>query len=105
MVGVDLGQVLIWNPEVILLSNADGAMPDDIYSNPAWSGVRAVANRRVYTVPVGGCRSDRPGQEAPLAWTWLTSIAFPSLNASPLRAQIMANYPFLYARTPHRRSD
>ncbi|MFC5929664.1 ABC transporter substrate-binding protein [Cryobacterium melibiosiphilum] len=100
MVGVDLEQVLTWNPEVILLGNFDGAMPDDIYSNPAWSGVRAVTNRRVYKVPLGGYRWDPPGQESPLMWTWLADIAFPSLSTSTLRAQITADYPFLYDHTP-----
>ncbi|TFD54730.1 ABC transporter substrate-binding protein [Cryobacterium frigoriphilum] len=100
MVGVDVEQVLAWNPEVILLGNFDAAMPDDIYSNPVWSGVRAVANRRVYRVPLGGYRWDPPGQESPLMWTWLADIAFPSLGTSALRAQIAADYPFLYGHTP-----
>lgn len=100
LVGVDLEQVLTWNPEVILLGNFDAAMPDDIYSNPAWSGVRAVANRRVYKVPLGGYRWDPPGQESPLMWTWLADIAFPKVGSSTLRAQILDDYPFLYDRTP-----
>ena len=32
MVGVDVEQVLAWDPEVVLLGNFDAAMPDDIYA-------------------------------------------------------------------------
>ena len=51
MVGLDVEQVLSWDPEVILLGNFDAAMPQDIYADPVWQDVSAVRSRRVYKVP------------------------------------------------------
>ncbi|HEV7166997.1 MAG TPA: ABC transporter substrate-binding protein [Micrococcaceae bacterium] len=100
MVGVDVEQVLAWDPEVVLLGNFDAAMPNDIYSNPVWQTVSAVRSRRVYKVPLGGYRWDPPGQESPLMWHWLADISFPQQGKSQLRNKITGYYDFLYARKP-----
>lgn len=95
MVGLDVEQVLRWNPEVILLGNFDQAMPRDIYSDPVWQDVSAVRSRRVYKVPLGGYRWDPPGQESPLMWHWLSDIAFPQTR-SGLRGKATDYFQFLY---------
>jgi iron complex transport system substrate-binding protein len=100
MVGVDVEQVLAWNPEIILLGNFDEAMPDDIYGNPVWQSVSAVHSRRVYKVPLGGYRWDPPGQESPLMWRWLSDISFPSGNRSVLREKLSDYFDFLYGHRP-----
>jgi iron complex transport system substrate-binding protein len=99
MVGLDVEQVLRWNPEVILLGNFDAAMPQDIYSDPVWQSVSAVRSRRVYKVPLGGYRWDPPGQESPLMWHWLSDIAFPGAR-SGLRAKVTEYFRFLYNHEP-----
>lgn len=95
MVGLDVEQVLSWDPEIILLGNFDSAMPQDLYSDPVWQNVSAVRNRRVYKVPLGGYRWDPPGQESPLMWHWLSDIAFPR-QQSPLRGKVSEYFRFLY---------
>lgn len=95
MVGLDVEQVLKWDPEVILLGNFDAAMPQDIYSDPVWQGISAVRQRRVYKVPLGGYRWDPPGQESPLMWHWLSDIAFPQPR-SGLRSKVREYFRFLY---------
>lgn len=95
MVGLDVEQVLSWDPEVILLGNFDSAMPQDLYSDPVWQNVSAVRSRRVYKVPLGGYRWDPPGQESPLMWHWLADIAFPQ-QQSPLRGKATEYFRFLY---------
>jgi len=95
MVGLDVEQVLRWDPEVILLGNFDAAMPKDIYSDPVWQNVAAVRSRRVYKVPLGGYRWDPPGQESPLMWHWLSDIAFPQAR-SGLRSKVTEYFQFLY---------
>lgn len=95
MVGLDVEQVLRWDPEVILLGNFDAAMPQDIYSDPVWKDVSAVRSRRVYKVPLGGYRWDPPGQESPLMWHWLSDIAFPR-QQSGLRGKATEYFRFLY---------
>jgi iron complex transport system substrate-binding protein len=101
MVGLDVEQVLSWDPEVILLGNFDGAMPQDIYADPVWQDVAAVRARRVYKVPLGGYRWDPPGQESPLMWHWLTDIAFPRPGQdSGLRPKVTDYFRFLYNHEP-----
>jgi iron complex transport system substrate-binding protein len=95
MVGVDIEQVLRWDPEVILLGNFDAAMPQDIYSNPVWQNVAAVRSKRVYKVPLGGYRWDPPGQESPLMWHWLGDIAFPQ-QKSAVRDKAAEYFRVLY---------
>jgi iron complex transport system substrate-binding protein len=99
MVGLDVEQVLRWDPDVILLGNFDQAMPQDIYSNPVWQTISAVRTRRVYKVPLGGYRWDPPGQESPLMWHWLTAIAFPQ-ERSALRGKVREYFQFLYGQEP-----
>ena len=99
MVGLDVEQVLRWDPEVILLGNFDQAMPQDIYSDPVWQSVSAVRSRRVYKVPLGGYRWDPPGQESPLMWHWLTDIAYPQAQ-SGLRSKVREYFQFLYDHEP-----
>jgi len=100
MVGVDVEQVLAWNPEVILLGNFDEAMPGDLYGNPVWQSVSAVRSQRVYKVPLGGYRWDPPSQEAPLMWRWLSDISFPSGSRSALRDETSDYFDFLYRHRP-----
>ncbi|MEN8583236.1 ABC transporter substrate-binding protein [Arthrobacter sp. KBS0703] len=95
MVGLDVEQVLSWDPEIILLGNFDSALPQDIYSDPVWRNVSAVRSHRVYKVPLGGYRWDPPGQESPLMWHWLADIAFPQ-QQSPLRGKAAEYFQFLY---------
>ena len=99
MVGLDVEQVLSWDPEVILLGNFDQAMPQDIYSDPVWQSISAVRSRRVYKVPLGGYRWDPPGQESPLMWHWLSDIAFPQEH-SGLRGKVTEYFQFLYDHEP-----
>jgi len=46
---VSMGQVLAWNPDVILVQ--DPVFYRRVYSLPAWQGLKAVKNHRVYLVP------------------------------------------------------
>lgn len=98
MVGLDVEQVLRWDPEIILLGNFDNALPQDLYADPVWQTVSAVRNRRVYKVPLGGYRWDPPGQESPLMWHWLSDIAFPQQQSS-LRNKAVEYFDFLYGHT------
>jgi iron complex transport system substrate-binding protein len=99
MVGLDVEQVLSWDPEVILLGNFDAALPQDVYGDPVWKNIAAVRSRRVYKVPLGGYRWDPPGQESPLMWHWLSDIAFPQ-EQSGLRSKITDYYRMLYNYRP-----
>nr|WP_284701414.1 ABC transporter substrate-binding protein [Rhodoplanes tepidamans] len=93
---VTLEQVLVWNPDVILLGNFDTAMPADLYGDPRLQDVAAVKTRRVYRVPLGGYRWDPPSHESALAWTWLAGLLHPGRVGIDLRADMRDWYAFLY---------
>ncbi|MCU1520481.1 MAG: transporter substrate-binding protein [Arthrobacter sp.] len=99
MVGLDVEQVLRWDPEVILLGNFDQAVPQDIYADAVWQNISAVRSRRVYKVPLGGYRWDPPGQESPLMWHWLSDIAYPQAR-SGVRSKVTDYFQFLYKHVP-----
>jgi len=100
LVDVDLEQVLSWDPDIILLGNFDGAMPDDVYSDKRWKDVAAVASRRVYKVPLGGYRWDPPSHESPLMWRWLSQIAYPDGTDGGLKEKVLDDYTFFYGQQP-----
>lgn len=100
MVAVDTEQVLAWDPDIILLGNFDAAVPDDLYSDPVWSGLSAVRSKQVYKVPLGGYRWDPPSHESPLMWTWVAQVAYPDSAPTDLRAEIAEHYDLLYGQTP-----
>lgn len=98
-VGVDVEQVLSWDPDIVLLGNFDAAMPGDVYRNKVWKDISAVRSRRVYKVPLGGYRWDPPSHESPLMWRWLSKIAFPDVESASLRRQVVSDYEFFYGAT------
>ena len=75
--------ILRIDPDIILLSNFDPFVPDDLYENRLpgqdWSTVKAVRDRRVYKVPMGIYRWDAPGVETPLMMRWLARLFQPEI--------------------------
>jgi iron complex transport system substrate-binding protein len=93
---ITLEQILVWDPEVILLGNFDTAMPADLYDDPRWQTISAVRTRRVYRMPLGGYRWDPPSQESALTWAWLAGLLRPDRDAVDLRNDMRDWYRFLY---------
>ena len=72
----NLEQILLWNPQVILV-NEDG-VADYIRKNPQWSNIDAVKNGKVYQMPNGISRWGHPGSlETPLAILWTAKTLYP----------------------------
>ncbi len=95
---VTVEQLLVWNPDVVLLGNFDSAMPADLYADPRLQSVTAIRDRRVYRMPLGGYRWDPPSQESALGWTWIAGLLQPGRLQADLRADIGDWYRFLYDR-------
>ena len=74
---VSMEQILIWNPEIVIL--APDSCYDDIYGDKLWARVDAVKNRRVYEVPIGPYNwLDRPPSvQRVLGILWLGNIVYP----------------------------
>lgn len=80
---ISMEEVYRINPDIILLSNFDTFIPDDLYENRIpgqdWSTVKAVQNHHVYKVPMGIYRWDAPGVETPLMMKWLATLLQPGI--------------------------
>jgi len=80
---ITMEEILVLDPEIILMSNFDAFVPFYLYENRIdgqdWSAVSAVVNRRVYKVPEGIYRWDAPGVETPLMRLWLAQLIQPEI--------------------------
>ncbi|WP_446898649.1 ABC transporter substrate-binding protein [Clostridium sp. LBM24168] len=77
-------QVLKWNPDIIIMGKSvlnDKNSPiktlDQLYSNPQWSQVNAIKNKKVYVNPMGVFLWDRYGMESALQFQWLAKLIHP----------------------------
>ncbi len=100
-VNIDPEMLLLSNPDIIWLFGFNMKMtPQKIYANPLFSDLKAVRNKRVYKVPVGGDRWDPPNQELALGLEWFTRTVHPTLLEGSMRASIKKAYPLLYNKIP-----
>ena len=80
---VTMEQIIKWNPDIIILSNFDKFLPEDIYNNKFegqdWSKIDAVKNKKVFKAPIGIYRWDAPSAETPLMIKWMAKVANPEL--------------------------
>lgn len=82
-VSVNMEQIYAWNPSLIFITNFTTADASALYGNTVgtydWSVVDAVANQRVYKMPLGMYRSYTPGVDTPVTLLWLAKTAYPHL--------------------------
>lgn len=80
---VTMEQIIKWNPDIIILSNFDKILPEDIYNNKFegqdWSKISAVKNKKVFKAPIGIYRWDAPSAETPLMIKWIAKVATPEV--------------------------
>ncbi|MBQ9066299.1 MAG: ABC transporter substrate-binding protein [Clostridia bacterium] len=60
---VTLEQIYAWDPDAFLCN--EYAVADYIQANPKWSGLKAVQNKAVYTLPIGATRWCHHGSMEP----------------------------------------
>lgn len=85
---VSMGQVLAWNPDVILVQ--DPVFYRRVYGLPAWQGLKAVKNHRVYLVPRQPFNwMDRPPSFMQgLGALWLAHTLYPQQSKMDLNREI-----------------
>lgn len=94
---INLEQLLLWNPDIILLTNFEpGLSPAGLFNDPLFSHLQAVQTRRVYQYPQGGFVWEPPSQESPLTWQWLHGLFYPHDFSINLRDEIKYYYQVLY---------
>lgn len=74
---VDMEQILLWNPEVVIFSNTD--MYDEAASDPLWQSVDAIRNGRYYVAPVGPDHwlGFPPSVQRLLGMMWMGALLYP----------------------------
>ena len=93
---VDLEQILLWNPEVIIFA------PDSCYESIAadaqWQSASAVAAGRCYKTPYGpyGWLSSPPGVQRYLGMLWLGELLYPAYTEYDLQEEITEYYKLFY---------
>ncbi len=76
----DIEQIIIWNPDVIIVNEA--GTDQIILKSKKWAPIKAVQNKKVYTIPVGLSRWGHPGGlETPLAILWTAKKVYPGYFA------------------------
>ncbi len=82
-VKVTMEQIYAWNPDTILMTNFNTAVPEDLYGNTVgnydWSGIDAVKNQNTFKMPLGMYRSYTPGIDTPVTLLWMAKTVYPSL--------------------------
>lgn len=75
-----LEQILLWDPDYILLNNPD--VVGYIMGHEQWRPLKAVKNNRVLPLPVGVSRWGHPNSlETPLVTLWTAKTVYPELFA------------------------
>jgi iron complex transport system substrate-binding protein len=94
----DVEELLLLNPDVILLVPGFPRSPSELYADPAWQGLRAVRARRIYAVPA---LADINGPiDAPFFVRWLTIVAYHTATGTDWRKRFKHAYRMVYGRAP-----
>jgi len=97
---VSLEQVLAWDPEVIVTT--DARFLARVRTDPLWRSVRARRDGRVHLSPLlpFGWIDFPPSTNRLIGVEWLSRILFPGRFADPFAPQVEAFYALHYHRAP-----
>lgn len=96
---ISMEQVYKWNPNVVLVTNFTPVVPADIYAGRLndWSHVKAVAEKKVYKLPLGIYRSYTPSADTPMTLLWMAKTVYPqTFSDIDLTHEVKAYYKELY---------
>lgn len=89
---IDYEQLLVWDPEYIILPSSAKYTIADVMADPNLAGCRAVMNGNVYQVPGDAESWDSPVPSSILGALWLANILHPELMTDTDCADIMDEY-------------
>jgi iron complex transport system substrate-binding protein len=96
---VNLEQILLWNPEVIIIPPYGLIQPADILENPDWQSLDAVQTGRVYRIPRMIAPMDTPVPESLLGIAWMAKTFYPELVTLDLAEEVSGFYADYYQFT------
>ena len=93
---VDLEQILVWNPEVIIF--APDSCYDAVADAPQWQSIEAIARKQYYKTPYGpyGWLSSPPAVQRYLGMLWLGKLLYPEYTEYDLQEEVTAYYKLFY---------
>lgn len=95
-------QIFLWDPEYIFITGSEGAeySSDDIYNDPAWSELKAVKDKHVYTIPAERDSWEFPGVVSLLGVYYMIHTMYPELmDEEQLQKEVDDLYALSYGRT------
>jgi iron complex transport system substrate-binding protein len=93
---VNLEQVLVWEPDVIVITTYGGLEPEGIIDDPDWQAIPAVKNGRVYKMPGLAAAWDTPVPDSILGILWLAERLYPEEVAFNLEEEVRDFYGTFY---------
>ncbi len=93
---VSLEQILVWNPDVIVIPSYGDYTAADLLSNPDWQSVHAVRLGRVAKMPRVFGTMDTPLPESLLGVVWLSALFYPERATFDAPAEATAFYSAYY---------
>ncbi len=93
---VDAEQILVWDPQVVLVPAYSRAQPSDFFADPIWGGVAAIRTGRVYRFPEFFAAWDIPGPEVVLGLLWLAEALHPGATGLDLVSEVVRFYADFY---------
>lgn len=93
---VDMEQLLVWNPEVIVF--APDSVYDSVGSDAAWQQLQAVSSGNYYKTPYGpyGWLSSPPSVQRYLGMVWLGALLYPDYCEYDLQEVVTEYYKLFY---------
>ena len=93
---VDMEQLLVWNPEVILF--APGSVYDMVGGDPVWSQLSAISNGRYFETPIGPYNwlGFPPSVQLYLGMLWLGYLMYPEYVDYDLYEKVAEYYALFY---------
>ena len=74
---IDYEQLLVWNPEYIILASSAKYTPEDVLCDPNLAACSAVVNGNVYQIPADAESWDSPVPGSVLGAIWLANVLHP----------------------------
>jgi len=93
---VNLEQILVWNPDVILIPSYSTLSASDLLGDPDWQAIRAVKGGRVYVIPRIIAALDTPVPESLLGLLWMERTLYPGRATLDLATEARHFYTTYY---------
>lgn len=96
---VSMEQIMLWDPQVVVLDNACQDGVDDVLNDPRWAGISAVKEGRVFRASPGYVGPwGRPHLESAMARVWLADKLYPETLDLDIVAEAATFYERVYGR-------